>query len=93
MSQSPHTQGIQVGDTVAFRWQVAQSRGWCAPDLLRARGKVTAVELLQCSLLFHIAWDRPGLPRMLGASEICQVSPGRLGPKPAAATPPPKSDG
>ncbi|HJT77873.1 MAG TPA: hypothetical protein VJ739_11790 [Gemmataceae bacterium] len=65
MSQNPHTQGIQVGDTVAFRRQVAQSRGWCAPDLLRARGKVTGLVPLPSAVLLHVAWDRTGLPQML----------------------------
>ena len=73
MSQVEEIQGIAVGDTVAYRWEIARNRGWSTRDLLRARGKVTGLEPRLSTVLCHVAWDRPGLPTMLGPQELHRI--------------------
>ena len=74
MSRVELTQAIRVGETVAYRWEILRNRGWYTRDFLRARGQVTGLERLPSTTLLRVAWDRPGLPTLLGPQELCRVA-------------------
>ncbi len=74
MSHAEQTQPIQVGDTVAYRWEVLHRRGWYTRDLLRARGKVTGLVPFPNAVFFRVTWDRPGIPTILSPQELCHVA-------------------
>jgi hypothetical protein len=73
MSHTEQTQPIQVGDTVALRWEILASRGWYTRDLLHACGKVVGLVPLPNTVCLRVAWDRPGLPTDFSPQELCRV--------------------
>jgi hypothetical protein len=73
MNPSEPTRPIQVGDTVAFRREMLQRRGLYLREYLYARGRVTALVRLPCTIYLRVAWDRPDLPTDFSPNELCRV--------------------
>ncbi len=74
MTSSEQAGPIKVGDTVAVRREILHRRGWHVSDLLHARGVVTGLVPLPCTVHLRVAWDRPGLPTDFGPQELCRIA-------------------
>lgn len=77
MNATESTRPLQIGDTVVLSREVLQRRGWYLPELLRARGTVTAWVPLPSSVCLRVVWDRPGLPSEWNPQELCRVAPAK----------------
>lgn len=77
MNATESTRPLQIGDTVALSREMLQQRCWYLPELLRARGTVTAWVPLASTVSLCVAWDRPGLPSQWNPQELCRVAPAK----------------